>query len=549
MADDPTRYLDVSGVLALKAGSTVDVGYTVTHARSVAARLGEVGAQANSALVRATSAGETASTALSSAGRAVAETHETRSLLDQYRDSTGYTVNDDYTVTLGEAGEAGEPTGAAAEALEDAYRRSVSVAEYGAVGDDATDDTAAIQAAADAAHAAGATLFFPPGKYRTSGTVTLRGRVQGDKGTIRYHGGGTALVVGSPDAGAPAWRTMYRLPKVEHRTTAWDGTSVGVRIVNANACEIHIPYVREFETGLIFEGRGTGFAYNTIVLGTLWCNHRQWYWTANNSGGGYCNQNTIIGGRLQMPASYGYQSGDPRAFQLQMLSDDSTWGPNSNTFIGTSFETDAAPAYALDIGGPNNHFVNCRWEGFGRPFRVRWRSGSMRNVIDGGYDVWKIQEQHDGNGVNIVRDPEGAYAVMQTTAGQTIPHDTRTVVRYWDSQMIRSVTNVAAEGKLRPKRGRWRVTARLTYAASAAGRRQAFLCYQGDTSPGASTFAAAEASAGSQPGARPTITVSGTRWFDGATDVWVETWQTSGAGLILATSVGACVLDLEHLGP
>lgn len=44
MADDPTRYLDVSGVLALKYGSTVDVGYTVTHARSVAARLGELGA-------------------------------------------------------------------------------------------------------------------------------------------------------------------------------------------------------------------------------------------------------------------------------------------------------------------------------------------------------------------------------------------------------------------------------------------------------------------------------------------------------------------------
>ena len=44
MADDPTRYLDVSGVLALKAGSTVDVDYTVTHARSVAARDRELGA-------------------------------------------------------------------------------------------------------------------------------------------------------------------------------------------------------------------------------------------------------------------------------------------------------------------------------------------------------------------------------------------------------------------------------------------------------------------------------------------------------------------------
>lgn len=53
MADDPTRYLDVSGVLALKYGSTVDVDYTVTHARSVAARLGEVGARADAAMAEA----------------------------------------------------------------------------------------------------------------------------------------------------------------------------------------------------------------------------------------------------------------------------------------------------------------------------------------------------------------------------------------------------------------------------------------------------------------------------------------------------------------
>ena len=49
MADDPTRYLDVSGVLALKPGSTVDVDYTVTHARSVAARDRELGASVQNA--------------------------------------------------------------------------------------------------------------------------------------------------------------------------------------------------------------------------------------------------------------------------------------------------------------------------------------------------------------------------------------------------------------------------------------------------------------------------------------------------------------------
>ena len=53
MADDPTRYLDVSGVLALKAGSTVDVDYTVTHATSVAARHRELAARADAAMAEA----------------------------------------------------------------------------------------------------------------------------------------------------------------------------------------------------------------------------------------------------------------------------------------------------------------------------------------------------------------------------------------------------------------------------------------------------------------------------------------------------------------
>lgn len=55
MADDPTRYLDVSGVLALKPGATVDVDYTVVHAQSVAARHRELGASID-ALADATEA-------------------------------------------------------------------------------------------------------------------------------------------------------------------------------------------------------------------------------------------------------------------------------------------------------------------------------------------------------------------------------------------------------------------------------------------------------------------------------------------------------------
>ena len=49
----------------------------------------------------------------------------------------------------------------------------INVRDYGAKGDGATDDTAAIQAAVAAIPASGATLLFPPGNYIVSGTAAL----------------------------------------------------------------------------------------------------------------------------------------------------------------------------------------------------------------------------------------------------------------------------------------------------------------------------------------------------------------------------------------
>ena len=49
---------------------------------------------------------------------------------------------------------------------------TVSVKDFGAVGDGVTDDTAAIQAAIDAV-SVGTTLFFPVGHYIQAGQITL----------------------------------------------------------------------------------------------------------------------------------------------------------------------------------------------------------------------------------------------------------------------------------------------------------------------------------------------------------------------------------------
>jgi len=55
----------------------------------------------------------------------------------------------------------------------DALFPSFNVRTYGAVGDDSTDDTSAIQSAITAANVAGGTVFFPAGTYKTTSALTL----------------------------------------------------------------------------------------------------------------------------------------------------------------------------------------------------------------------------------------------------------------------------------------------------------------------------------------------------------------------------------------
>jgi hypothetical protein len=98
--------------------------------------------------------------------------------------SAGVTIQDVDPVTLGLAGSSGSSevgfiqagTGAATRTVQDKLRETVSVEDFGAKGDGATDDTAAIQAAITYVQSKhGGTVYFPhtANGYRCTGTLNV----------------------------------------------------------------------------------------------------------------------------------------------------------------------------------------------------------------------------------------------------------------------------------------------------------------------------------------------------------------------------------------
>ena len=76
-------------------------------------------------------------------------------------------------------GQIASGTGAVARTVQSKLRDTVSVKDFGAVGDGVTDDTAAIQAAITYATSATAELIFPAGTYKHTSALTFTCNVQG----------------------------------------------------------------------------------------------------------------------------------------------------------------------------------------------------------------------------------------------------------------------------------------------------------------------------------------------------------------------------------
>lgn len=103
-------------------------------------------------------------------------------------------------------------TGAVSTTVQAKLRESVSVKDFGAVGDGVTDDTAAIQAAIDYAEANTKVIYFPSGTFSVS-TLSITNGIRGIScdGIIKGQGSAAAATIVIGETGAGVSNAVFNL--------------------------------------------------------------------------------------------------------------------------------------------------------------------------------------------------------------------------------------------------------------------------------------------------------------------------------------------------
>lgn len=121
-------------------------------------------------------------------------------------------------------------TGAVARTVQAKDRDFVSVKDFGAVGDDTTDDTAFIQAAEDACALSGNSLYFPAGTYRCNSGITKKsvnwvgaGKY---KTKLAYRGNSTFINA----TGTSPSRKLFTISDMELNGTNAGAAAVGITL-------------------------------------------------------------------------------------------------------------------------------------------------------------------------------------------------------------------------------------------------------------------------------------------------------------------------------
>ncbi len=263
------------------------------------------------------------------------------------------------------------------------HTNTVTPQMFGAIGDGVTDDSTAIQAAANfcddflvttnANNLTGTkpTLYFPPATYMTSETITVLAdiRVYMD-GQLLYTGVDTTgcLVIG--ETGAYTRELDYRLQVYSNTISDWaNELNIGIRMINFDACTVFVR-ARGFTIGAQAVGFGLGFAYNDVTFGRMVDNKYALDCTNSTSRGsiGWCNENIFRNGRIACSSAFRLTTS---RYGVRIGSLDGTnMNNNHNVYDKLSHEIQTATAPAVSVpylieGGNQMKIVANRSEGNG----------------------------------------------------------------------------------------------------------------------------------------------------------------------------------------
>jgi len=306
--------------------------------------------------------------------------------------------------------------GAVPTTVQAKLRETVSVKDFGAVGDGVTDDTAAIQAAITYAKTLVAPrLILDNGTYLVSSTLSFdlpNNSTMEFLGTIRTATGNPAIRIGSSSTN-PIGYTVTGI-KVERLTNDTSGASVGVQIRNVVASYIDIRRVTGFQDGVLCyadQGNG-GVSYNEIHLGFLHDNRYNLHLQAVGAGG-YVNENIFVGG------TFNHSSGYPAVSTVNIWIDYATYRNNNNRFICPSLEDNSTLGVAAIINGDNNLILHPRMERIASQstYEIQFTANSSENqIIGAGFTMVPTNINDAGMG-NCYETRQNVVIKKQTGAG------------------------------------------------------------------------------------------------------------------------------------
>ena len=166
--------------------------------------------------------------------------------------------------------------GAVTRTLNEKLGDTVSVKDFGAVGDGVTDDTAAIQLAVTAAANAGGSLFFPAGNYYVTSTITVP-NVAGDyfsKNGINIIGEARSQTVIETDQDIAVFN-LSDFTHFRHLTVKQTGTA-GTGKAFYDAGQIRFCTFEDLAV--------ISFKYGCLFRYTLWCSWRDIYFVGCTCG-------------------------------------------------------------------------------------------------------------------------------------------------------------------------------------------------------------------------------------------------------------------------